>query len=154
MNKLRLKVSGLLCIFLAGFLFYCLSIHAAEVNNSQEISSVVQTTHVSQSLPGTAQDWGLTEDEWKNYLKLMQGQNGLWYPQLSPAAVLGMNASTEPERQHFAEMVAREEHDKVAREITFNHLVYSALRKLYASELVIKSFDKSPFNPKHSRSLP
>lgn len=149
MNKRRFKISGFLCLLLAGFLFYCLSIHAAEVENSQEISSIVRTTPSANTLPGTAQDWGLSDTEWTNYLKLMQGQNGLWYPQLSPAAVLGLNATTDKERQHFAEIEARQEHDKVARELTFNHAVYAALRQLYSAEPLIQPFDKSPFNPHH-----
>lgn len=154
MNKLRLKISGLICLLLTGFLLYCLSIGAAEVANTPDINSVIQTTRTHQPLPGTVKDWSLTETEWQNYLKLMQGPNGLWYPQLSPAAVLGMSAATEKEREHFAEIVARQEHDKVARELTFNHAVYLALRKLYSEEPVIQPFDKSPFNPNHLRSLP
>lgn len=154
MNKTLLKIEGLICIGIAAFLFYCMSIHAAEVVNTADISSVVQTTQVHQPLPGTAQDWGLTETQWQDYLKLMQGRNGLWYSQLPPPAVLGMNATTDPERQHYAEIVARLEHDKIARELMFNHLVYLALRKEYADEPVIQPFDKSPFNPKHSRSSP
>jgi integrating conjugative element protein (TIGR03759 family) len=152
MNKWRLKISGFLCLLLTGFLLYCLSIHAAEVENTQPISSGIQTTQVRVALSGAAQDWGLSEAEWQLYLKRMQGLNGLWYPQLSPAAVLGMNATTEQERQHFAEIIARQEHDKIARELIFNHAVYLALRKLYEDEPVIQPFDKSPFNPQHSRS--
>ncbi len=154
MHKHRLKIDGLICIFLAGFLFWCLSIHASEVANTSDISSVIQTTQVHQPLPGIAQDWGLTEVEWQNYLKLMQGPDGLWYSQLHPAAVLGMNATTEPERRHYAEIIARQEHDKVARELIFNHAVYLAMRKEYADEPIIQPFDKSPFNPSHSRSVP
>ena len=154
MNKSRLKIRELLCLLSAGLLFTCLSIHAAEVVNTPAISSSVQTTQTHQPPPGTAQDWGLTENEWQDYLKLMQGSNGLWYSHLPPPAVLGMNATTDQERQHFAELVARLEHDKVARELLFNHLVYLALRRLYADEPLIQPFDKSPFNPSHSRSNP
>ena len=53
---------------------------------------------------------------------------------------LGMNATTDQERQHYAEIVARLEHDKIARELMFNHLVYLALRKEYADEPVIQPF--------------
>ena len=34
MNKTLLKIEGLICLCLAAFLFYCLSIHAAEVANT------------------------------------------------------------------------------------------------------------------------
>ena len=149
MFKWRIKFSGIVCIILAGYLLCSLSSQASEVSNTQEGNTVVQNTPVSTVMIGTAQDWDLTASEWMHYQQLMQGPNGRWYPQLSPAAVLGLNAATDEERQHFAEIVAKEQHDKVARELTFNHLVYLALRKLYPMEPVIQSFDKTPFNPHH-----
>lgn len=106
------------------------------------------------TVPGTARDWGLSEAEWANYHQWMQGQDAQWYRQLSPAAVLGLHAQTEEEQRHFAELVARQEHDKVARELAFNHAVYLALRRLYADEPVIQPFDKTPFNPNSNRRRP
>lgn len=120
---------------------------ADDVNNSQEqtaptVNSREQTTQI-----GTAQDWSLTPIEWQQYQKLMQGEDGLWYAHLSPPAVLGMRAKTQEEQRHFAEIVAKQEHDKVARELAFNQAILIAMRSLYPDEPMIKDFDKTPFNP-------
>ncbi len=120
---------------------------AQAVQNTTEISTPVQNTTSYSTVIGTAQDWQLTTDEWLRYLKLMQGQNGKWYPQLTPPAVLGLNAQSEAEKTHFAELVAKEEHDKLARELVFDSAVHQALLRLYADEPIIKPFDLSPFNP-------
>lgn len=152
MSKLyRLKISSLLSILLFAFPLYVLSVKASEVDNSQEISSLVQTTVSQNTVSGTARDWGLSEVEWARYCQLMQGADGHWYRQLSPAAVLGLNAKIEIERQHYADIVAQEEHDKIFREITFNHEVYLAMRRQYPTEPIIQPFDKTPFNPKKHR---
>ncbi len=153
MFKGRIKFSGILCVLFAGYLLFSLSSSASEVGNTQEVSSVIRNTTADSSTIGTAQDWDLSAKEWTYYQQLMQGPNGRWYPQLSPAAVLGLNAVTEEEREHFAEIVAKEEHDKVARELIFNHRVYLAMRKLYPAEPVIQPFDKTLFNP-NRRSQP
>lgn len=147
MHKWRFKLRDFLCVLLFGYLTFCLSANAAQVQNSQEVSTPVQTASVKSTQASSAQDWSLSAQEWTDYLRLMQGPAGRWYPQLSPPAVLGLNAKTESERHHFAKIVAQQEHDKVARELTFNHDVYLAMRELYPVEPIIQPFDKTPFNP-------
>lgn len=148
MRQWLTKLKAICSVILMTCLLASLSLsQASEVTNTQIVSTAVQNTTV-----GKAQDWGLSETEWTHYQQLMQGPNGRWYPQLSPAAVLGMNAQTDEQREHFAEIFAKAEHDKVARELLFNHLVYLAMRKLYPTEPIIQSFDKTPFNPYHLRS--
>ena len=94
--------------------------------------------------------WGLTSAEWLRYQTLMKGRDGLWYAKLTPPAVLGLNANTSPELQYFARKVAREEHDKLARELAFNQAVYQAMRELYPNEPLITPFDLSFYNLVHS----
>lgn len=143
------KFKGICSVVLMTCLLASLSLsQASEISNTQSISTVVQNTTV-----GTARDWGLSETEWTHYQQLMQGPNGHWYPQLSPVAVLGLNAQTDEERVHFAEIFSKAEHDKVARELLFNHLVYLAMRKLYPTEPIIQPFDKTPFNPDHVKNI-
>ena len=120
---------------------------ADDVNNSHELSTAVQNTTITNSQIGTSQDWGLSNDEWNQYMKLMQGVNGFWYPHLTPPEVLGLNAQNFTDEQHFAQIVAKEEHDKLARELTFDSAVHSAFVNLYTNEPVIKPFNLSPFNP-------
>src|SRR6267143_1259827 len=88
-------VAGLLLLMLPSF---------ADVVNSQEITTQVETTQIKNTILGTARDWSLTDSEWQRYQLLMQGPNHLWYPSLSPPAVLGMNADTLEEQKHFAKI--------------------------------------------------
>jgi integrating conjugative element protein (TIGR03759 family) len=124
------------------FLLIQSAVFAEEVNNTTP-----QNTAVNNTAELNAQTWGLTLEEWQHYQKLLQGKAGKWYPQLTPPAILGLNAQTPEERQHFAEMVAKEEHDKLANELSFNNAVHQAMLRLYANEPVIKPFDMSPYNP-------
>src|SRR5579872_767807 len=110
------------------------------------VNTAPNNTQVNNTANSQAQDWGISLDEWVQYQKLMQGKNGRWYPKLSPAEVLGLNAQTSQEQQHFAEIAAKQEHDKLARELSFDHAFHQAMGKLYASEPVIKPFDMSAYN--------
>lgn len=116
-------------------------------NNLPTQNSVIKNSSVASSVIGTAQDWGVNEEEWIRYQMLMQGSNGLWYPKLTPLEVLGINARTKEEQQHFAMLVAKEEHDRLARELAFDSAVHDAGLAIYTKEPVIKAFDLSPFNP-------
>lgn len=111
------------------------------------INTAPNNTQVNNTASNQAQDWGISLDEWNEYQKLMKGKDGCWYPKLSPAEVLGLNAKTPQEQQHFAEIAAKQEHDKLARELAFDHAFHQAMGRLYASEPVIKPFDMSAYNP-------
>ncbi len=117
----------------------------AQVNNSQETTTQVANSITISTSP--AADWQLTEEEWQLYQRLMQGPSGRWYRELSPPAVLGLNAATLPEQQHFARLAAQQEHDKITRELAFNQAFTAALRELYPAEPIIRRFELSPFNP-------
>lgn len=119
----------------------------ASIMNTPDVSTDTQSIAIRQTTIGTAQDWALTSDEWQHYAELMRGKNGLWYPHLTPPEVLGLNAQTPQQEQHFAEIVAQQEHDKLLRELKFDQAVHQALLRLYPSEPIIQSFDSSPYNP-------
>lgn len=134
-------LSGMFCLLSAALPVF------ATVSNSIEQSSTTVSVSDQNTAIGTASDWGLTTEEWQRYQQWMQGADGLWHTQLSPPEVLGLHADTPEEQQHFAQLVAKQEHDRVAREFAFNQAVFLAMRQLYADEPMIKDFDKTPFNP-------
>ncbi len=146
-NAIQLNCTKPRIVVLTLCLICSFSAWANDVVNTQEQSTTTATTQDKTVINGTAQDWQLSDAEWQHYLQLMHGADGLWYAHLSPPSVLGMRADTVEERQHFAQIVAKQEHDKVARELAFNHSVWLAMRELYPDELMIKDFDKTPFNP-------
>lgn len=117
------------------------------VANSTEQSTTVATTTAATSGYGTAKDWGLTPAEWAQYQLLMQGPSGLWYRQMSPVAVLGLNARDADDEKHFADVYAKQEHQKVEHELSFNKAAFDAMRRLYPDEPMIKPLDVTVFNP-------
>jgi len=141
-------------LFIFMFTFLSLSAQssfAEDVSNTTDSSTVTQNTTINATLVGTAHDWDLTPEEWTHYQQLIKGPNALWYPKLSPPAILGMYAQTPQEQEHFAEIVAHEEHDKIMRELRFNNAVHLAMLKLYPAEPLVQPFDLTPFNPVQSK---
>lgn len=127
--------------------FLIMSSSYADVVSSPVLNTTEQNSLVNNTILGNPQDWNLTQEEWNHYRQLMQGPNGHWYPNLTPPEVLGLNAQTPAEQRHFAEIVAKEEHDKLLRELVFNNAVHQAALRLYAKEPIIRSFNTTPFNP-------
>jgi integrating conjugative element protein (TIGR03759 family) len=143
-----MKISKLTPLFLiGGLLIRSIASFAAEVENSQEETSIVQSSTDKTSLSGNAKDWNLTDSEWTQYHKIMQGSAGFWYRQLPPPAVLDMYTDDSEDTKHFAEVYAKQEHQKVERELAFNKAAFQAAKRLYPNEPMINPFDMRPFNP-------
>jgi integrating conjugative element protein (TIGR03759 family) len=129
------------------------AVYGQAVNNTgvQNTAPLNTTTNNTKSI--SPEEWDLTTEEWQQYLHLMQGKYGHWYSQLSPPEILGLHADNLQDQTHFAEIVAKQEHDKLARELIFNNEVYQAMQRLYVHEPMIKSFDLSPYNPMHNTKI-
>ena len=97
-----------------------------------------------------AQIWGLTEDEEKRYLALMENKSGLYYEglHLTPVDILGLNARTVAERAHFAELSAHFEAQKVAQNLAYNSAFHKAYNEIFKNTPVVgRNFDPSPYSP-------
>jgi integrating conjugative element protein (TIGR03759 family) len=129
------------------FLLPSFAMAASDVVNTKTENTVSHNTIINTSHLGTAKDWNLTESEWTQYLNHMQGPSGHYYKQLSPPEVLGIEAETTEELQHYAEIAAKIEHDKLERELRFNTAFHDAAARLYSIEPIIKPFDFTPFFP-------
>lgn len=127
-------------------LIFTSTVLASNIVNTHTQNTISQDTLVisTQSL---AKDWDLTETEWIQYVTLMKGYSGHYYQKLSPTEVLGINAETDEDMRHFAEIAAKQEHDKLERELKFNTAFHEAAARLYAGEQIIKPFDLTPFTP-------
>jgi integrating conjugative element protein (TIGR03759 family) len=139
---MNIKVLFVSLIFLSNAAFALDDIINTPVKNT-----VSQNTELLTSQVGTAKDWGLTISEWNQYLNLMQGPSGHYYKSLSPPEVMGIQAETMEELNHYAEVAAKLEHDKLERELRFNTAFHEAASKLYAAEPLIRPFDLTPFTP-------
>jgi|HubBroStandDraft_4_1064222.scaffolds.fasta_scaffold443111_2 hypothetical protein len=149
LSNFILKVSNLqnlkytVCLF---SLIFTSTVFASHIVNTHTQNTISQGTLVisTQSL---AKDWGLTEVEWIQYVTLMKGYSGHYYQKLSPTEVLGINAETDEDMRHFAEIAAKQEHDKLERELKFNVAFHEAATRLYSGEQIIKPFDLTAFTP-------
>jgi integrating conjugative element protein (TIGR03759 family) len=96
-----------------------------------------------------AKVWGLTVEEEKRYVFLMQNRSKIYYKGLrqTPLDILGLNARSEIERNHFAELAARQEAQKVSKNIAWNNSFYKAYNKLFNNVPVVGNFDPAPFSP-------
>lgn len=91
-----------------------------------------QTQHNHNTIQKTAQQWGLTKDEYKQYLKEMNNPtNKRWWQHLDPPQVLGMNAQTQAQQMKYARIDAKLDHERSSKEIAFQHAYSKAYAQLY-----------------------
>lgn len=108
------------------------------------------TFKLSEEQLHEAKVWGLTESEEKRYVHLMQNKSAVYYKglDLTPVDILGINARTESERNHFAELGAKQEALKVTKSIAWNNAFYRAYNELFKDVPVIdEAFDPKPYGP-------
>lgn len=125
-----------LSLFFACLLPFCTA-------SADQQRTTAQTTTLSTTTP-EASRWGLSDSEWHRYTTLMAGPRGLWSPGIDPLTVLGIHAQSDAERRRYAEMLARQEHDRVLQEIAFDSAYYQAWDRLYPNAKVIA--DPSPID--------
>ena len=81
-----------------------------------------------------ANEWGITPDEYSQYLDLMaKSSSGSWYKTLDPAEILGINATDDDRREHFALIVARLAFERASRELAFQKAYDVAFKTLYGN---------------------
>jgi integrating conjugative element protein (TIGR03759 family) len=116
-----------------------------DLTSDQELKNV----RLTEQQIHEAAVWNLTADEEKRYVLLMQNRSGIYYRGLrqTPLDILGMNARTEAERNHFAEIAAKQEAQKVSKNIAWNNAFYKAYNKLFENVPVVGDFDPKPFSP-------
>jgi len=122
-----------------------LSINENDITSDQDANKLTLT----EAQLHESSVWGLTVDEEKRYVQLMQNRSGLYYEGLrqTPIDVLGINARDEDERNHFAELAARQEAQKVAKNIAWNNAFYKAYNQLFKDVPVVGDFDTSSYAP-------
>lgn len=92
---------------------------------------VAMVTTVEVPLSEAAQQWGLSDTEYRQYLKLMAGQRGQWSPGLDPITALGVSTDSAAERRRFAELFVKAEFERTRKELAFQVAVDDAWQRLY-----------------------
>lgn len=78
-----------------------------------------------------AKDWGLRSEEWARYLELMQGPLGVYSPHLDPLTALGIEARSDEERRHYAELQVRMEGRRVEKILAYQRAYDQAWKHLH-----------------------
>ncbi|WP_080424300.1 TIGR03759 family integrating conjugative element protein [Burkholderia ubonensis] len=110
------------------------------------------TTSIERALPIAASDdarahaWGLDAAEWSRYQQLMWGPLGIYSPNLDPLTALGIEARSDVERQHYAELQVRAEAQRVQKELIYQHAYDAAWKRLYPDQVPVHALT-SPSRP-------
>jgi len=121
------------------------------VNEDDVVASQdANTLKLTETQLHDAEVWGLSLDEEKRYVFLMQNRSSVYYRgrHLTPVDILGINARSEMERTHFAELAARQEAQMVSKNIAWNNAFHKAYNELFEGIPVVgEAFDASLYAP-------
>lgn len=122
-----------------------LTVNDDDLTSEQDINKI----QLNEQQLHESKVWDLTIEEEKRYVLLMQNRSKIYYQGLrqTPLDILGLNARNEAERNHFAELAAAQEAQKVSKNIAWNNAFYKAYNKLFANVPVVGDFDPSPYSP-------
>lgn len=110
----------------------------SQQGNTASVSTTLQALEEAQSKK-SAQEWGLTTEEWQRYQQLSKGRRGILSPGLDPITTLGIEARTEEERRHFAELSVKQDFQRVEAELAFQREVNAAWVRVYPGLLPVRS---------------
>ncbi len=93
--------------------------------------------------------WGLTQDDEKRYVELMQNRSGLYWKHsdMSPVEILGIDSRTTDERMHYATIYAKQLQERLAKELAWQAAADQAKKIINAGLPVVRPFDTKPFSP-------
>ncbi|EHL31341.1 TIGR03759 family integrating conjugative element protein [Legionella drancourtii] len=128
-----------------------LTVNDDDLTSEQDINKI----QLNEQQLHESKVWDLTIEEEKRYVLLMQNRSKIYYQGLrqTPLDILGLNARNEAERNHFAELAAAQEAQKVSKNIAWNNAFYKAYNKLFANVPVVGDFDPSPYSPYAHKSV-
>lgn len=111
---------------------------------SEQTGTQVDYTHSNQSelkkqYEEKAARWNITSQEWLKFEEIKKGPRGYWSPELDPLTTLGIEAETDAERQHYAEIQAKMEFERAEKELAYQRAYTAAFKRLYPNRLPIEN---------------
>lgn len=94
-------------------------------------SDIRSSTNTALDEEQLARDWGLKAEEWSRYRDLMRGPLGVYSPNLDPLTALGIEARSDKERRHYAELQARAEARRAEKILNYQRAYDAAWQRLY-----------------------
>lgn len=110
----------------------------SQQGNTASVSTTLQALEEAQSKKN-AQEWGLTTEEWQRYQQLSKGRRGILSPGLDPIITLGIEARSEEERRHYADLSVKQDFQRVEAELAFQREVNAAWVRVYPGILPVRS---------------
>ncbi|EKK5512285.1 TIGR03759 family integrating conjugative element protein [Enterobacter hormaechei] len=117
--------------------------------NSLTVNTSLQMLE-QQQMTRSAQEWGLTTEEWQRYETLKKGRRGVLSPGLDPLTMLGIEARSDEERRHFAELTVKQEFQRVEAELAFQREVNSAWMRVYPGVLPVQDLRSEVSNARQA----
>lgn len=99
---------------------------------SDNRSSNERPLAIERAAEQQARDWGLNLEEWTRYRDLMQGPLGVYSPHIDPLTALGIEARSDQERQHYAELQVAAEAQRVEKLLAYQRAYDDAWQRLHA----------------------
>jgi len=93
------------------------------------------------SIDQQARDWGLNTEEWARFQTLMRGPLGVYSPHLDPLSALGIEARSEEERHHYAELQVQAEVHRVEKLLAYQQAYDAAWQRLYPASSRVLPLD-------------
>jgi integrating conjugative element protein (TIGR03759 family) len=106
-------------------------VRITQTTDAQGSQSELRTLQGAASDLQRSREWGLQSDEWARYQQLMQGPLGIYSPGLDPLTALGIEARSDAERRHYAELQVRMEGRRVEKLLTYQRAYDDAWKRLY-----------------------
>lgn len=110
----------------------------SQQGNTASVSTTLQALEEAQSKK-SAQEWGLTTEEWQRYQQLSKGRRGILSPGLDPITTLGIEARSEEERRHYADLSVKQDFQRVEAELAFQREVNAAWVRVYPGILPVRA---------------
>lgn len=98
---------------------------------NETTTTVQKSAETSLSAAVTAQQWGLSQEEWTRYEALKRGERGIWSPSLDPLTTLGVEATTDAERRKYAALLVEKEALRVEKELAFQRAYDEAWKRRF-----------------------
>lgn len=111
-------------------LLLALAAPLAQAEN-ETLSAVQNSTETPLLSQSAARQWGLTAEEWSRYEALKHSERGIWSPSLDPLTMLGVEATTDAERQRYADLLVEKESQRVEKELAFQRAFDAAWKRRF-----------------------
>lgn len=111
---------------------------------SWSATPIERASPIAASDEARAHAWGLDAAEWSRYQQLMQGPLGIYSPNVDPLTALGIEARSDAERQHYAELQVHAEALRVQKELSYQHAYDAAWKRLFPDQVPVRSLTSPP----------